>query len=307
MRNIDEQPYKKAFELLLIEATNRMDENPSDVIDFNVPAYYEDKEGHISASYGLINDAYAAYVCALVYHYNNDKKLGNKAENMIMNWAITNKKVSGYDGPLVMAYAGTGLVLAANYIKNKRGWKRSEKRIFTAWLRGVFIPTCELVDYKENNWGDWGTLGIIAAKQFLEDPLHGMAKHVTERLERTIDKDTGEMVYEVTRGSNGITYSYFSLAPITRAIQLLKENEEEDLYGYKDRLEKALKYLFKYRDGTDWPHDDNPKPLESNKKGGNLYQAMGEVFNKQDWKDWAHEPMVMYPHNFGWVCPLLES
>ena len=145
-----------------------------------------------------------------------------------------------------MAYAGVGLVYAAELISDCDRWSETERAAFKQWLTGVFVPACLQRASSEragNNRTNRALLGLAAAYHFLDDrdSLRTLIGWLKLEVDRQIAAD-GHMPAETARGYQGLWYTYFGLAPLTAAFQIAWNAEGVDLFRYATD-----------RDGIPWP------------------------------------------------------
>lgn len=307
-----QQPYYDAYLQLLSQADSALLGQTHALADFNVPGYYVDAKTHRLNSKGLQTDAFRAYACALAYQLSGRKKYAGKAREILMAWANTNKGYSNADGPLVMAYSGTGLIIAAELLHPYKGWKASDKEQFRSWARNVYRKAAHQIRTKKNNWADWGRLGAILTAHLLDDEAD-MAENI-----RLIKSDLfhkiaadGHMPEEVRRGSNGIWYTYFSLAPITAACWVVRQAEGTNLFAWQQQgrsLQSALDYLLHHtRHPDQWKWFENPRPGSPQSWPGNLFEAMHGIYGREQYGAYAQQarPIVYPTHHFAWTFPTL--
>ncbi len=315
-----EDPGLAAYHALIEQADQGLNKTSNAVADFNVPGFYQDPAGHRNTSRALAGDAWVAYSCAIAYQLTPGEAripYARKAIDMLDAWATTNKQASGYDGSLVMAYAGVGLVFAAQLTADFDGWDNEQQARFDHWLEQVFLPTCEGIVDRSNNWGDWGVLGCIAASAFLGDSpsINANIERIRRKIGDAIHTD-GSMPHETRRGERGIWYTYFALAPLTAACQVAANVRGVDLFRYKGAngasIEDALDYLFLYCENpTAWPHHTgedlrHPQPTAW---PGNLFEAMSGIFAAKRYDAWVQDarPTMMFGHHYAWAVPTLLS
>jgi hypothetical protein len=309
-----------AFTALETQSQNHLDHVPQPPAVFDVPGAYIDNEGHREGVALMNGDAWAAYSLAL--HYRLDDSPGrvqfaDKAIGILDAWATHNHGTSGHDGDLVMAYAGVGMIFAAQLLSESDRWGEPEKQRFEGWVRTVFLGSCSFIRGRQNNWGDWGILGAIAAHQFLGEAfaLEADIVQLRNKIDTKIDPD-GVLPAEVSRGRGGIWYTYFSLAPLTAAARILHNAQLADFFSYVPQggggIRPALDYLFSYcLEPGAWPHyegDDliNP-PAPDSPFYGSLFEAMAGVYDDADYAEWVigARPVMNYSHHFAWAVPSL--
>ena len=306
-------PYLAAFRQLVHHADSLLAMPDHALEDFSVPGYYSDPEAHQANSKALNQDAFAAYTEALAFRLTGRRKYGRKAVSLLNAWGKKNRLYSEYDGPLVMAYAGSGLLVAAELMEGNRLWRPEDEAAFKEWTDRVYMKACIQIRTLGNNWGDWGRMGALLAASLLERPseIGETVRLIKSDLWRKIAPD-GHMPHEVVRGNNSLWYTYFSLSPMTAAFWLTFNLTGENLFALqKDgtSVKTAVDYLLYYRQHPDeWPWF----------KGENLY-----VGRHDTWPDnlveamygiW-HDPVYLwvrdtrphcYPtHHYAWVYPTL--
>lgn len=315
-----EQPWKAAYDALMTQAKKYLDREPHAMRDFNVPGYYQHPKAHRKVQKRLSLDAWTAYSSAVAYRLTPGSErvqYADKAVQMLTAWAINNATAKDADSDLVLAYAGVGLIFAAELITDYDGWKAVHRKLFTAWINSVFLPSCNKIMGRKDNWGDWGLLGCIAAHYFLDDVA--ALDLDTERIRKKIDDEIaadGSMPAEAFRAKNGIWYTYFALAPLTAACQIAVNAQKFDCFDYKGKdgsgIEEALDYLLRYSyEPKKWPYykkkDLNlPNPR---RWPGNLFEAMQNIYDKKEYETWIkdYRPIMVYGHHYAWAMPTLLS
>jgi hypothetical protein len=306
----------KAYKQLLIKADSALVVQNHALEDFSVPGRYKEPEQHKKNSQSLQVDAFNAYACALAYRLSGKEIYGQKACELLDAWAVINKKYSDNDGPLVMAYSGTGLLNAALLLKKQPIWKESDQLQFAQWVKQVYNKSANEIRYRKNNWADWGRLASLLSAVYLEDKaeINKNIELIKSDLTSQISAD-GSMPEETKRGENGIWYTYFALAPITASAWIIYNETGEDLFHQEIQnagLKKALDYLLRYsKNPEQWPHFNNPnKPAFSANLAGwpfNLFDAMGGIYGDKDYVQFAskYRPVIYDHHHFAWSFPTL--
>ncbi|ADE53565.1 alginate lyase family protein [Coraliomargarita akajimensis] len=312
------QPWTDAYALLLVEVGKCQKRRPQAVEDFNVPGYYIDAKGHREAMDRLSKDAWVAYSCAVAYQLTSgpDRTVyAEKALEVINAWARINTKTSNYDGTLAMADAGSGLVFAAELMRDYDGWNTLQRAAFEEWLTTVYLYACQQIANNENNWGCWGTLGSAASHYYLDDAqgLDADIARIRKQIDVSIEAD-GRMPHETKRGKNGIWYTYFALSPMTAASQIAANARGVDLFSFKGDdgagIEDALDYLIQYCYAPeDWPHyrEKDLSLPKANKYPGNLFEAMHALYKKPAYGNWVKDsrPIMVFGHHYSWNFPSL--
>jgi hypothetical protein len=325
------EPWHGAWQQLMYDAENALLEVPSPMENFDVPFYYANEEEHEAAKSSLSGDAYAAYALALGYQLaeSDDRRIpyAEKAIELLDAWAFTNRQVSGPDGDLVMMYRGVMLLYAADLVWRFEGWTDEGRLGFLAWVRGVFLPSADVVKVKPNNPGDWGTLGAIAAAAILEDPamVRAEIERIKGRIEDTIDA-VGELPEENLRTNSGMWYTYFALTSMTAAAWIARNTTGEDLFEYTSpggrSIRLALSRSFYYclypeawpyelPDGLAgiiqqalYPCDDEVEIPTPQAWPGNLFEIMSSIYGEDAWESWI-EPYRPIKGWHAWIYPTL--
>ncbi len=314
------EPYTTAFNKL-IEVTDSAFIMPHHALaDFSVPGYYVKPEEHEKNSLSLAQDAFNAYACALAWQLTLHPKYAERAIYFINAWSSTNKGYSADDGPLVMSYTGTAMVMAAELLTDCPVWKNQDKQLFTSWLKNIYQKATNEIRTRKNNWGDWGRFGSSLAAYYLNDvqEMNENVRLLKSDIFNKIDDD-GHMPEETRRGANGIWYTYFSLAPITATLWVAYNSTGENLFGLQHdgrrSLKGALDYLLYYNQYPQaWKwfakpvqgvpgkniHSDPSWPFD-------LFEAMLGIYSDPEYAKYvlANRPICYVNHHYAWCFPTL--
>jgi hypothetical protein len=310
---LGKQPIADAYKQLIEYAELAGSHQTNALADFKVPGYYTDSTNHRKNSRSLQSDSFDAYACALAFQLSGDEKYGIEAVRFLNAWGKLNKSYSDYDGSLVMAYSGTGMVMAAELLSGYKGWKPVDRQQFLTWVREVYRKSANEIRNRKNNWADWGRFGSILSAQLLDDDDE-IKENIRLIKSDIFDKiaDDGHMPHETARAANGIWYTYFSLAPITAACWVAYNATGEDLFHYKKgnrSIKKAVDYLYHYNmHATEWPWFQNPNKGSAEKWPGNLLEALSGIYNEDTrYSDYAKpaRPISYNVHHFAWTFPTL--
>ncbi len=307
-----QQPYYDAYQQLMARADSAMQHSSHALADFSVPGYYVNAAMHRKNSISLNSDAFDAYACALAYQLSGQKKYAEQSLFFLKSWADLNSQYSEADGSLVMTYAGTAMVMAAELLHNYKGWKKADQQQFRKWVTDVYQKAANEIRTRKNNWADWGRFGSILCAYFLDDSVE-IAENIRlikSDLFHKIAED-GSMPEETRRGANGIWYTYFSLAPITAACWVAYNTTGENLFTYTQdnrSIKSALDYLHYYTlHPTEWKWFAKPNQGSPANWPGFLFEAMSEVYGDARYNEYVKpaQPLINTTHHYAWTFPTL--
>ncbi|BBH24115.1 hypothetical protein Back11_54600 [Paenibacillus baekrokdamisoli] len=312
---VSSNPWKIASDTLIAKAKWLQPEMPSAVATFYVPAYYSDPAAHTAASAILQDDVKAAYVSAVAYVLTGNASFGNKAIDILNNWAYINTDIGGDDSSLVMSYAGIGFIQTAELMLNYSGWGAADKAKFKEWVSVVFLnKVANPNKLRTNNWGTWGLFDAISAYRFLDDSPNVLSSItlLKSKIDAQIALD-GSIPEEVNRGVGGLRYSYFYLAPLTAAAQIALEAEGVDLFNWISpqgkTIKSALDFLLYYmQNPVKWPYYSNPTlPTATEAWPYNLFEAMSDYYPDPTFAAFAstRRPIMETGHHYAWTFPTL--
>lgn len=286
------------------------------VEDFSVPGFYSDKEGQRAMAKKLHADAFGAYCTALAYTLSGEKKYASKALYFLNSWASINKKYSQFDGPVVLSYAGAGLMIAAELLKNDPLWMKKDQDHFKTWTIQVYQKATHFLRERANNLADWSRFSNLLSANFLDDQkeLSFTIALIKNDLFEKMAAD-GHLIEEVKREEKGLWYTYFSLAPLTASMWCIYNATGENLFMVsKDgkSVRKAIDYLYYYNQHpTEWPWFHNPDIDMLNLDAGvwpsNLLEAMKDIYKTHQFDSYLsmYRPIVYRKNHFAWTFPTL--
>lgn len=310
------QPYLNAYKQLIGKANKSLAETDHAVANLNIPGYYRSPEAHRKNALSIQGDAFSAYACALAWQLSGRKVYAEKAIYFLNAWSSLNTMYSSFDGSLVMTYAGTALVMAAELMTNYKFWKAEDRDAFRNWTVNVYRKAANEIRSIRNNWGDWGRFGSILADTYLDDTvdLSENIRLIKSGLIEKIAAD-GHLPEEAARGENGLWYTYFSLSPLTAACWTIYNTTGENLFAweYQGRsIKKAVDYLLYFNQHPrEWSWYKNPVVAQSDASTGfwppNLIEAMYGVYGDEKYKKFAapYQPVIHELHHFAWTFPTL--
>lgn len=306
------EPYYDAYIQLISYADSLQSSQHHARADFNVPGYYVKPQEHRANSLALQQDAFASYCSALAYRLSGKKGYGEKACYFLNAWASINKKYSDPDGPLVMSYSGSGLLMAAELMSDSPIWKQSDKEQFKDWVASVYRKAANEIRGRKNNWADWGRLGSVLSASFLEDEeeMNSNIALIKGDFSNKIAPD-GHMPGEVVREQRGLWYTYFSLAPMTAAMWIIYNATGQNLFFYeKDgaSVKKAIDYLIYYQQHPkEWKWYGTLITGKHDRWPDILLEAMSRVYDDAKYSKYVESsrPHIYPEHHFAWVFPTL--
>lgn len=291
---------------------------------WHIPGFYFDQEGHQSAKRLMEEDAQAAYTAAMAYRLTGDAVYAEQVVRLLDGWASVNQGFADNDGPLVSAYVGTGLIQAAEQVKDYEGWSMESKEVFARWLTDVCMPAWDGITGR-NNWWSWSLYAQLCVYRFLED-IDGI-KDEAMQLKAHIDESmepSGFIPEETERGTNAMWYHYFSLAPMTAAARIVADRTGEDLFRWisprGNCLKKALDTLLYYVDGPaeQWPFEKEqnvPAPLAADTWPLDLYEGLIPIYNDPKYEAFVkpYRPITGhinrrsgYFQSYAWCFPSIQ-
>lgn len=285
--NNAEEPWTSAYQQLIAKANGYAPSTHHAVATFHVPPYYNDPEAHNEAKMGLSTDAHAAYTNAIAYLLSDNETYAMKAIYFMNAWASNNTVVSTtHDSPLVAAYSGIGLLFGAELLMSSDLWPETQKSIFRTWVQQAYLPAVNTIKGRKNNWGDWGTLAVMASHYILGNTngFNAEVIRVKGRIDENIAND-GHLPEEVSRDINGLWYTYYTLTPMTLSAKAILNVNNENLFQWISpsgkSIKKALDYLFYYTNNkTEWPWYPITSPRPQTKEAPtDLFEAMNDYYN----------------------------
>jgi hypothetical protein len=207
-----------------------------------------------------------------------------------------------------MCYNGTALLVAAELIRSAPQWTDAHEQRFTHWVENVFRGATSIKS-RNNNWACWGIFGSLMTHVYLKDRegLRQDGERLKDIIAGQIEAD-GSMPHEIKRGKNGFWYTYFALAPMTAAAEVLRNSGGPDLFAYqpadKGSIEDAVGFFYEngIQDPSKWPRNANIDPDPAGKHGALLY-SMGIVYDRKEWREFAEHPIWRGYGGLAWMNP----
>lgn len=309
-----QQPYYSAYLQLLNHTNISLNHVTHAVENFSIPGYYVDPALHVNRSFGLQSDAFDAYANALAYQISGEQsKYADQSLRFLTAWAEINKVYSDHDGPLVMTYAGTAMIIAGELLSNYKGWNSTSKQQYYTWVKSVYWKAATEIRTAANNWGDWGRFGSVLTAYLLDDSIEmtTIINLIKGDLFLKI-ADDGHMPKETVREANGLWYTYFSLAPMTAASWVIYQSTGENLLTDYSKgnasIKHALDYLYYYNlHGKEWPWYPNVTVGTPGGWPGVLFEAMSSIYNDTRYVKYVESsrPLCYDHHHYAWTFPTL--
>ncbi|MDD4688660.1 MAG: alginate lyase family protein [Eubacteriales bacterium] len=313
------EPWTSAYDMLIEDADNWLNEEPTPSNHWYVPGYYTNESGHIAARAVLMADLKSAYACGLAYQLTGNRKYADQTVRVLNAWSRTLSTMGSEDSGLVFAYVGNGFPLSAELVKDYDGWRAEDKGLFDSWMNNVYLAFASKVGGSGNS-GDWGVFARCAGKAYLGKSLDSEITELERLITDYIDPATGSLPKENERGSNGMWYTYFALAPMTAACQIIYNTTGDNYFTWKSpkntSVKQALDTFFYYcNNKSEWPYSSSvgyPSTLESNSWPLPLWEAMGGIYNEQRYTDYVKTYRPLYGpfnsnvyHHITWFYPTL--
>lgn len=314
------EPWKSSYEMLIQNADDWINEEPSPVENWYVPGYYTNPDGHIKARSVMVNDLKSAYACGLAYQFTGKAKYAEQAIRILNAWSKTLITIGSEDSVLVFSYVGNGFPMTAELVKGYRGWKVADKGLFDSWMKNIYMSFTGKAGGSGNS-GDWGIFARVVGKAYLGN-ISGMQSDMTE-LERLITDyiaEDGSLPMENARAGNSVWYTYFALAPMTAACQVIYNTTGVDYFHWTATNGRSVKqalntYFYYCNHINEWPYYSKPS-YPTSFQGSSwplpLWEAMGGVYNEQNYINFVGNYRPIYGpisdnvyHHIAWFYPTL--
>jgi hypothetical protein len=315
------EPWASGIGELTKLAEGCQNHKPQAVPTLCVYGRYQQPELHYESSRIISKDSACAYWSALAYKLTDKASYASKAIEIMKAWAQTN---TGYrfdkecsDTPLAGTHTAVGMILAAELLYHDPKWRAPDRQSFLNWADNVYRKLVRNYYYQKRNKGCWSAFGTVAYLHLKGDV--GRIQQVIPDLRKRIDdsiRDSGEMRHETQRASGGLWYSYFALAGLTAAMQIVYEATGTDLFEYRNkRVKKAVDYLLHYcKNPSKWPHHKKSDLLTCTQATwfdpSLLFEAMSSIYGDPAYDRYvAPDRPIAYtnPHHIAWSMPTLMT
>lgn len=189
----------------------------------SIPFYYDNPVVNEAASVVTDGSMYAVQTLSLAYKVTGNKTYRDKTIEILNAWATINKGWEKNDAVLEVPLKFQSFIEAAELIG---GW---DDTIFRRWLNNVYMPSCNNIKDRWNNWGVIGICGSIQANKYLGSSFSKDISMLKEFINWSVAGSwnpfgrKGELWVENLRNNSGLHYYFFCLSPMLKAIWLSKQ------------------------------------------------------------------------------------
>lgn len=228
-----------------------------------------------------------------------------RAQQTMLAWTMCTSIGKGNDGPLSFVETVPGFIFAD--VLMGTAWPNRQR--FLEWLSAVYIPTCDSIKTRPNNWGAWGCFGAILARRHVGQDTTADVQLLVTQLQAMIAKN-GTLPQEMLRTGSQLWYSYFALVPLTMACRLVRNAGGVDLFRGPSQasivaaIDNLLEMAAKPTEATGKPTGQPATPWPYD-----LVAAMAEEYNDAEWRAAAapYAPVNYWSHHTGYNCPTLTA
>lgn len=321
-------------------ADNLINRQPNPQANYQLTPYYDNPSAYTSKYYGVDPDAQAAYSCGLIFYIQaalaeaipSSSAYADRVVIILNAWANNGSFVVDSQTSLsVSSDFGPCWVNAAELIHDYPGWTSGARTTFKNWCESQLRP---LANYKklrsvqdngdgtysvpsyiqtpyDNNHNWWGLeLSMLIAR------LNGDATTLTKDMQlfqyligRQVSAD-GSMQEEVSRGSQGLSYTCYALEGALSCAEIARNAGYPALFDYvsyrggSSSLYGAL--TFCYDKGIEnpslWP---GPHPQQGEDREPDVFAPAGRIYNIAKWRTYADARQKIPDHEpgIGFFCP----
>lgn len=257
----------------------------------------------------LIADTDQAHQSALVGALSGNAAWSQLAQQILLAYARVNKGVATFanDSPLAWVECVAGFV----YADVLMGQTWPSRSTFLGWLQRNYLPSCDNIKTRVNNWGAWGTFGAILARQRLGVNYAADVANLVAQIDAMIDPSTGKLPQEELRVGSVLWYSYYCMVPLTCAVRVVRNAGGPDYFRDPvtgERIQAAVANIIAMAES---PTAASGKPplTAINPWPYDLVAAMGDEYNRDDWRAAAAPlaPVMYFGHHTGWNVPTLTD
>jgi hypothetical protein len=145
------EPTYSAWLDLKSRAEGLIGRQPHAPVDWYVPGYYRDADGHVQAKQGLQDDANAVYELALCWWMTGDDRYATAAVRLIDGWVDTIKTTSREDdSTLSFSYHFPAMIFGADLLASWPGFAADRQDAFRGFCRETALPLNTLAQRKCN-------------------------------------------------------------------------------------------------------------------------------------------------------------
>jgi hypothetical protein len=278
------EPQHSAYDALIDAAEEAQNFEPDPPVTMNIMGGYEPNSNLSEMRAWLWRESHSAYASALAYRYSGDERYAQKAREILNAWAEQGTVFTGGDRGLQLGSWFSGMLYAADLLRDFPAWTDTEQDTFESWWRAEVLVHTYSVMTRDNNWGDAGLLGVLAAAATFDD--QSLLMEGIERLESYFDGDwkirkdaSGTYLpAEVTRndGTSGITYTAYAFTTMVQALEIARY-AGYDFWHHQTpdgaTLQEVIEWYFR------WNNLDEPFPWNADPNQTSSRQNTFEIAN----------------------------
>ncbi|NLR77163.1 cellulose binding domain-containing protein [Chitinophaga eiseniae] len=259
------QPWKSGWDKLIANSHAQLGytPNPSEAIN---------RGGSVPQTYvSAMNDAAAAYQCALRWKITGDPNYAAKAVQILNAWAAVCKGVGGdTNGALAVGFQGFAFANAAELVRDYSGWAPADFERFKKFMMDVFYSYASGFLYRRNGtcpshyWANWGmsnvstmmAIGILCDDVYIfnEAMFYLKSGNYTEAIKNVVYYLHTPTLGQWQESNRDQGHSLLGVG-LAADVCEMAWNQGEDLYSYDNsRLLAGFEYVAKYNLGDTVPN-----------------------------------------------------
>lgn len=259
------QPWKSGWDKLIANSHAQLGYTPN-------PWEAINRGGSVPQTYvNAMNDAAAAYQCALRWKITGDPNYAAKAVQILNGWAAVCKSVGGStDGALAVGFQGFAFANAAELVRDYQGWAPADFARFKKFMMDVFYLYASGFLYRRNGtcpshyWSNWGmanvsammAIGILCDDVYIfnEAMYYLKSGNYTEAIKNVVYYLHTPTLGQWQESNRDQGHSLLGVG-LAADVCEVAWNQGEDLYSYDNsRLLAGFEYVAKYNLGEDVPN-----------------------------------------------------
>ncbi|NIG55909.1 alginate lyase family protein [Chitinophaga sp. Cy-1792] len=259
------QPWKSGWDKLLANSHAQLGYSPN-------PSAALNRGGSVPQTYtSAMNDAAAAYQCALRWKISGEDQYAAKAVQILNAWAAVCTSIGGStDGALAAGFQGFAFANAAELVRDYPGWSATDFTKFKTFMREVFYSYSSDFLYRRNGtcashyWANWGLTNVSSVMaiailcddvyMFNEALYYLKSANYTEALKNVVYYLHTPLLGQWQESNRDQGHSLLGVG-LAADICEVAWNQGEDLFSYdNNRLLAGMEYVAKYNLGNDVPN-----------------------------------------------------